>query len=59
MPFLVKSSPDVFWEEPSDPDQFIFLYKDSATPHFTGSTCVSMRGMVSAMAVNIPSVEKI
>jgi len=58
MPFFVKSSPDVFWEEPPDPDPYIFLYNVSATLHIAGSTCGSMRDQVNVMAENIRSVEK-
>ncbi len=47
---------DVFWEEPPDPDDPIFQYNVMATPHIAGSTDVSMRGIVRAVAENIRRV---
>ena len=44
---------DVFWEEPPDPKDAIFSYNVMATPHIGGSTDVSMRGIVKAVAENI------
>jgi phosphoglycerate dehydrogenase-like enzyme len=44
---------DVFWEEPPDPHDPIFQYNVLATPHIAGSTDVSMRGIVKAVAENI------
>jgi len=44
---------DVFWEEPPDPNDPIFDYNIMATPHIGGSTDVSMRGIVKAVAENI------
>jgi phosphoglycerate dehydrogenase-like enzyme len=49
---------DVFWEEPPDPDHSIFGYNVIATPHIAGSTDVSMRGIVKAVAENIRRIEK-
>lgn len=47
---------DVFWEEPPDPNDPIFKYNVMATPHIAGSTDVSIRGIVSAVAENIRRV---
>jgi phosphoglycerate dehydrogenase-like enzyme len=47
---------DVFWEEPPDPEDPVFQYKVLATPHIAGSTDVSMRGIVAAVAENIRRV---
>jgi phosphoglycerate dehydrogenase-like enzyme len=44
---------DVFWEEPVDPDDPIFNYNVLATPHIAGSTDVSIKGIVKAVAENI------
>lgn len=44
---------DVFWEEPPDPEDPIFQYNVLATPHVGGSTDVSMKGIVKAVAENI------
>jgi phosphoglycerate dehydrogenase-like enzyme len=49
---------DVFWEEPPDPDDPIFKYNVLATPHIAGSTDVSVRGIVKAVAENIRRLEK-
>jgi len=48
---------DVFWEEPPDPEDPIFGYNVLATPHTAGSTDVSVRGIVRAVAENIRRVE--
>jgi phosphoglycerate dehydrogenase-like enzyme len=48
---------DVFWEEPPDPSDPIFSYNVLATPHVAGSTDVSMRGIVKAVAENIRRLE--
>ena len=48
---------DVFWEEPPDPNDSIFTYNVLATPHIGGSTDVSMRGIVMAVAENIRRIE--
>lgn len=48
---------DVFWEEPPDPDDPIFKYNVLATPHIAGSTDVSIRGIVHAVAENIRRLE--
>jgi phosphoglycerate dehydrogenase-like enzyme len=44
---------DVFWEEPVDPNDPIFKYNVLATPHIAGSTDVSIRGIMKAVAENI------
>jgi phosphoglycerate dehydrogenase-like enzyme len=49
---------DVFWEEPPDPQDPIFQYNVLATPHIAGSTDVSMRGIVQAVAENIRRIEQ-
>jgi phosphoglycerate dehydrogenase-like enzyme len=49
---------DVFWTEPPDPDDAIFTYNVLATPHIAGSTDISMRGIVKAVAENIRRVEQ-
>lgn len=49
---------DVFWEEPPDPQDSIFQYNVLATPHIGGSTDVSMRGIVEAVAENIRRLEQ-
>ena len=49
---------DVFWEEPPDPADPIFRYNVLATPHIAGSTDVSMRGIVNAVADNIGRIDR-
>lgn len=49
---------DVFWEEPPDPHDPIFAYNVMATPHIAGSTDVSVRGIVTAVAENIRRLER-
>lgn len=49
---------DVFWEEPTDPDDSIFNYNVIATPHIAGSTDVSMNGIVKVVSENIRRLEK-
>lgn len=49
---------DVFWEEPPDPHDPIFGYNVMATPHVAGSTDISVRGIVQAVAENIRRVER-
>jgi phosphoglycerate dehydrogenase-like enzyme len=54
---LAGAGLDVFWEEPPDPNDPVFSYNVLATPHIAGSTDVSMRGIVKAVAENIRRVE--
>ena len=49
---------DVFWEEPPDPNDPIFTHNVLATPHIAGSTDVSMKGIVKAVAENIRRIER-
>lgn len=49
---------DVYWSEPPDPEDPIFTYNVLATPHVAGSTDVSMRGIVAAVAENIGRLER-
>jgi phosphoglycerate dehydrogenase-like enzyme len=49
---------DVFWEEPPDPNDTIFNYNVLATPHIGGSTDLSIRGIVKAVAENILRLEE-
>jgi len=49
---------DVYWEEPPDPDDPLFRYNVLATPHIAGSTDISVRGIVEAVAENIRRVER-
>jgi len=49
---------DVFWDEPVDPDDPIFEYNVLATPHIAGSTDVSLKGIVNAVAENIRRLEQ-
>jgi phosphoglycerate dehydrogenase-like enzyme len=47
---------DVFWEEPPGPEDPVFRYNVLVTPHIAGSTDVSLRGIVEAVADNIERV---
>jgi len=49
---------DVYWEEPPDLDDPLFRYNVLATPHIAGSTDISVRGIVEAVAENIRRVER-
>jgi phosphoglycerate dehydrogenase-like enzyme len=45
---------DVFWEEPPDPADEIFIYPQVlATPHVGGVTDTSLKGIMAAVAANI------
>lgn len=48
---------DVFWQEPPDPDDPIFELNVMATPHISGSTDLSMQGIVEAVVENIRRLE--
>jgi phosphoglycerate dehydrogenase-like enzyme len=49
---------DVFWEEPPDPADPIFNHNVLVTPHIAGSTDISVRGIVQAVAENLGRVER-
>ena len=49
---------DVFWQEPPDPDDPVFAYNVIATPHIAGSTDISVRGIVKAVAENFRRLEE-
>ena len=48
---------DVYWEEPVDPGDPLFLHNVFTTPHIGGSTDVSITGIVQVVADNIRRVE--
>lgn len=48
---------DVFWEEPPDPGDEIFIFPQVlATPHIGGVTDVSLKGIMAAVKVNIERI---
>ncbi|MCF8061362.1 MAG: 2-hydroxyacid dehydrogenase [Deltaproteobacteria bacterium] len=55
--YLAGAGLDVFWEEPPDPDDPVFLQNVLATPHVAGSTDLSMNGIVAAVAENLRRIE--
>ncbi len=49
---------DVFWAEPADPDDPVFRYNVIATPHVGGSTDISTRGILDAVADNLRRLDR-
>ncbi len=47
---------DVFWEEPCDPNDPLFDYNVTATPHIGGATDLSFQGIANGVAENIRRV---
>src|SRR5207237_3980222 len=44
---------DVFWDEPTDPDDPLFRYKVIATPHIAGVTDLSYNDIARGLAANV------
>ena len=44
---------DVFWDEPTDPDDVLFRYHVIATPHIAGVTDTSYHDIARALAENV------
>lgn len=47
---------DVFWQEPCDPDDPIFDYNVTGTPHVGGATDLSFQGIAKRVAENIQRI---
>lgn len=49
---------DVFWQEPCDPDDPLFQYNVTATPHIGGATDLSFQGIARGVAENVRRVAR-
>ncbi len=49
---------DVFWDEPPNPNDPIFLHNVIATPHAAAATDISRKGVVDVVVENIRRVER-
>ena len=49
---------DVFWQEPCDPNDPLFDYNVTATPHVGGATDLSFKGIAKGVAENIRRISR-